>query len=82
MSEAAVLSRVFSALRGLILGLLGVVLSAYQGHVEYSAWLIFALIFVASAFNRYNWIAAFILAWLLALYLAPPKMIAWVGGLA
>lgn len=82
MSEEAVLSRVFSGLRGLILGLLGVVLSAYQGHVEYSAWLIFALIFIASIFNRYSWIAGLILVWLLALYLAPPKMVAWVGGLA
>ena len=82
MSEAALLSRIFALLRGAVLGLLGVVLSKYQGHAEYSGWMIFSIIFVVTTFNRFNWIAAVIIVWLLMLYFATPQMVAWLGRLA
>lgn len=52
-----------------------------QRYTTYSLVGVGALAFAFSVFNRYVWVSGILLVWLMALYLAPPEMVAAIKGM-
>ncbi|CAN7337943.1 hypothetical protein LJR090_002567 [Bosea sp. LjRoot90] len=67
---------VLRAARSIVLAAVAFWLSVGQIYVDYSDWRLSLLVLVIASMGRFQWIAGALVLWLLALYVAPPELVA------